>query len=58
MYVTKRRMPNILKLPLTTILFVLIKWNRALTTTDEDCECMVVHVLLVISVLRLSNLKV
>ena len=51
-------MPNILKLPLTTILFVLIKWNRALTTTDEDCECMVVHVLLVISVLRLSNLKV
>ena len=50
--------PNISKLPLTTILFVLTKWNRAVNTTDEDCECMAVHVLLVIGVLSLSNPKV
>ncbi|PIL35137.1 hypothetical protein GSI_02926 [Ganoderma sinense ZZ0214-1] len=29
--------PNVYKLPLTTILFVLTKWNKAVTTQDEDC---------------------
>ena len=50
--------PNILKLPVTTILFVLTKWNHAVTTTDEDWECMAVHVLLIIGVPRLSNVGV
>ena len=54
----KRSTQNILGLPLTMILLVLTRWNRAITTTDEDCECTAVRVLLVIGVPRLSNLKV
>ena len=54
----KRSTQNILGLPLTMILLVLTRWNRAITTTDEDWECMAVHVLLIIGVPRLSNVGV